>query len=177
MDPIAHITVHGKPLCECYKLKGTLYYVCEGKQVVRRGLLKCQYDSHWDANDAATFLIKHVGWPGVESEDGPCPSARHILMVHGWVDCLVCRKRFESSAALMCHASIHRSAKEKEEFRDRLGDKSIKVKYRMKPEDAFGQYTLGRPSYKMDRRYAQYDGETFGISPDLATGERGLCAE
>lgn len=203
MDPIiAHVTAHGRPLCNYYNLKGLLYYVYEGDRVVYCGLIKCQYDSHWEANNVATYLIERGNWPGVESEDGPCPSAKHTLPVvnciwcrgsfksilkfemhqyvgcmQGNVDCLVCRRGFGNRAALISHALTHRSVEEKEEYRDRFKDKRTRVKYRLKPEDAFGQYVLGRPSYRIAKRCEQYDGETFSISPDLTTGERGLCTE
>jgi len=98
------------------------------------------------------------------------------------VDCLVCRRRFESRAALMSHALTHRSDKEKEEYRDRLQDKPVRVKYRITPEDALRQHAFEfSPGLSLTRscdgEWLEWDGDRYSFSPDLTTGERGFCIE
>ncbi len=194
---IAHITVGGVPLCEYHPKnthdirvrRGSIYYSYDDTGAVRFcGLIKCEYDSHWNANDAATYMIQRMSITDVESCDGCCPSKSHappwppprvyskyhppqitLSETHQYtksdparICCWKCRKGFATKQAAWSHFQVHTRALE--ENRDRLGDKITPVKMYLTEEDLLGQCRLELPIDDEGKKYPRHYGDAYSFS-------------
>jgi len=191
MHQIAHITVDGIPLC--YVRPWFL------GRPIRDGLkIKCEYYSYWYANECATYLLEFVGIPGVDAEHGPCNGAIHAMVgcIHcyelfvstdgfnqhlescyrGWCQCLKCQEPFTTYAGLCGHYQTHvRDEISRALAKERCED--IPIVVRLGVTDIFRQHKLDLPADEVGKRYTNHYGDTYPLSPDLITGEQGLCTE